>query len=137
MACSRSLRSLLVGRWRRLVPAAENPLQSPEHSRERIEQCNSEESRFGEEPDAGKQSAQENDQTERMARAEINVLEAIETPGAHHQVAHGGHHRQPGDCRVPGFERNSGLKVHYGRNDSSPRRNWHADKVFLPRPYRI
>ena len=68
-----------------------------------------------------------------MARTEIDILEAIEPPCAHHQVAHRRNHGQPGQCGVPGLKRIAASKMDYGRNHSGPGWNRHSDKVLLTR----
>src|ERR1700685_971191 len=116
MNCSRSQRGLPIGRWWRLIAPPEHPLQTPKYSGERVEQRDREENLLREEKDRGEQRTKKNNQTERMARAEINVFKTVKAPRADHQIADSGDHRKPGHRGIPGFERSPIAKMNHRRN---------------------
>src|SRR5580658_3749459 len=96
-----SLRCLSI-RWRcRRSLAMEDPLQTPQDAGSHIENGDSEKRRPRKIPDRRDEDGNEHDQAEGMARAKIDVLEAVKTPGADHEIADHHDHHEPAQRRHP------------------------------------
>ena len=112
--------------------AAEDPLQTPENAGGHVEHRNHKQRRTARRTRSNAPTTRHNDdQTERMAGAEINVLEAIKAPSADHQIADDDHHEQPAHAMYARRQAVAAEKVHDGGNHSSACRDGHADKIFL------
>src|ERR1700683_5831394 len=85
-------RSLSVRRWWRTGTPAENPLQPPENTGDHVEQSDHKKHEARKEKDGSKKRSQKKNQPKGMAGMEIDDLQAVKAPRAHHQVADRGHH---------------------------------------------
>src|ERR1041384_5432235 len=72
-----------------------------------------------------------------MPGAEVNVLETVKAPRAHHEIPESDHHSEPGQCRIPLGDRVAGSKMDNGCYYAGTGWNRHADKIFLAWTARI
>src|SRR5579863_796875 len=108
-----------------------DPLQPPEDSRNHVKQCNAEKHLLREKKDQCKQTREQDDQPERMARTEVDVFETVKAPRTHHKVSDGSHHRRPRERRICRNDRVSAFKMHNCSDHPGARRYRHANKIFL------
>src|SRR6476646_4558060 len=80
-----------------------------------------------------KESADKNKDLERVPIAQVEVLKAIKTPGAHHEEADGNQQRKPQRRKLRPQDGISAYQVDSCSNDASARRNWQADEILSSR----
>src|SRR5581483_3984783 len=103
-------------RWRWIRMPAKNELQSPEYARQHVRQSDEKQHWAREKPDSGEQRADDQNQAERLALAQVDVLEVVKPPCTDHQKSRGQDECEPNQGHPPLENRLAAGEMNHRRN---------------------